>query len=86
MCGYAAAYAHSFCMLFCVERHVDKPLHTKQYANKNAMLFYFNGKLHIGNHSDHIKVFVYHLTPFERWYFVYLSDVSQARVHRLVCS
>jgi hypothetical protein len=23
MCGYAAAYVHSFCMLYCVERHVD---------------------------------------------------------------
>jgi hypothetical protein len=23
MCGYVAAYVHSFCMLFCVERHVD---------------------------------------------------------------
>jgi hypothetical protein len=23
MCGYAAAYVHSFCMLSCVERHVE---------------------------------------------------------------
>jgi hypothetical protein len=23
MCGYVAAYVHSFCMLYCVERHVD---------------------------------------------------------------
>jgi hypothetical protein len=23
MCGYAAAYVHSFCMLWCVESHVD---------------------------------------------------------------
>jgi hypothetical protein len=23
MCGYAAAYGHSFCMLYCVERPVD---------------------------------------------------------------
>jgi hypothetical protein len=23
MCGYAAAYVHSLCMLYCVERHVD---------------------------------------------------------------
>jgi hypothetical protein len=23
MCGYAAAYVHSFCVLYCVERHVD---------------------------------------------------------------
>jgi hypothetical protein len=23
MCGYAAEYVHSFCMLYCVERHVD---------------------------------------------------------------
>jgi hypothetical protein len=23
MCGYAAAYVHSFCTLYCVERHVD---------------------------------------------------------------
>jgi hypothetical protein len=23
MCGYAAAYVHSFCMLYCVERHVE---------------------------------------------------------------
>jgi hypothetical protein len=22
-CGYAAAYGHSFCMLYCAERHVD---------------------------------------------------------------
>jgi hypothetical protein len=22
-CGYAAAYGHSFCMLYCVDRHVD---------------------------------------------------------------
>jgi hypothetical protein len=22
-CGYAAAYVHSFCMLYCMERHVD---------------------------------------------------------------
>jgi hypothetical protein len=22
-CGYAASYVHSFCMLYCVERHVD---------------------------------------------------------------
>jgi hypothetical protein len=22
-CGYAAAYVHSFCMLYCAERHVD---------------------------------------------------------------
>ena len=53
--------------------------------NKDAMLFYFNGKLHIANHSDHIKVFIYHLTPFERWYRVCLSHVRQARVHHLVC-
>jgi hypothetical protein len=26
MCGYAAAYGHSFCMLYCAERHVDMPL------------------------------------------------------------
>jgi hypothetical protein len=26
MCGYAAAYGHSFCMLYCVERHVDMQL------------------------------------------------------------
>jgi hypothetical protein len=26
-CGYAAAYVHSFCMLYCVERHVDMPFH-----------------------------------------------------------
>jgi hypothetical protein len=24
MCGYAAAYVHSFCMLYCLERHVDR--------------------------------------------------------------
>jgi hypothetical protein len=29
MFGYAAAYVHSFCMSYCVERHV-KPLHTRQ--------------------------------------------------------
>jgi hypothetical protein len=23
MCGYAAEYVHSFCMLYCVERHVN---------------------------------------------------------------
>jgi hypothetical protein len=23
MCGYAAAFVHSFCVLYCVERHVD---------------------------------------------------------------
>jgi hypothetical protein len=27
--GYAAAYVHSFYM-FCVERHVDMPLYTKE--------------------------------------------------------
>jgi hypothetical protein len=32
MCGYAAAYVHSFCMLYCVERHVDMPLHTIQHV------------------------------------------------------
>jgi hypothetical protein len=26
MCGYAAAYVHSFYMLSCVERHVDMGL------------------------------------------------------------
>jgi hypothetical protein len=33
MCGYAAAYVHSFCVL-CGEacRHVDMPLHTTQHA------------------------------------------------------
>jgi hypothetical protein len=44
MCGYAAAYAHSFCMLSCVERLVDMwiDLHgeTVKYINtlfgKNA--------------------------------------------------
>jgi hypothetical protein len=30
--GYAAAYVHSFYMLYCVERQVDMPLHTRQHA------------------------------------------------------
>jgi hypothetical protein len=34
MCGYAAAYVHSFCMLYCVERHFDMPLHTVQHAKR----------------------------------------------------
>jgi uncharacterized protein YlbG (UPF0298 family) len=32
--GYAAAYAHSFYMLYCVERHVDMPLHTLQHVKR----------------------------------------------------
>jgi hypothetical protein len=35
MYGYAAAYVHSFCMLYCVERHVDMPLHTFE------LMFYY---------------------------------------------
>jgi hypothetical protein len=37
MCGelsYAATYVHSFCMLYCVERQVDMPLHTIQHAKR----------------------------------------------------
>jgi hypothetical protein len=33
-CGYAAAYVHSFCILYCMETHVDMPLHTIQHAKR----------------------------------------------------
>jgi hypothetical protein len=33
-CGYAAAYGHSFCMLYYAERHVDMPLRTMQHAKR----------------------------------------------------
>jgi len=59
--------------------------HEVSVLNKDAMLFYFNGKLRIENYSDHIKVFIYHLSPLESWYLVCLSHVRQARVHHLMC-
>jgi hypothetical protein len=40
MCGYAAAYVHSFCMLYCVERHVDMStcLSTQYYSRTLLVL------------------------------------------------
>jgi hypothetical protein len=38
MCGYAAAYVYSFCMLYCVDRHVDMPLHTTLFRSGKYLL------------------------------------------------
>jgi hypothetical protein len=37
-CGYVAAYVHSFRMLYCVERHVDMPLHTVRHVDMSTCL------------------------------------------------
>jgi hypothetical protein len=46
-CGYAAAYVHSFCVLYCVERHVhmcvfrslDPPLQCVKHTSYNLTRF-----------------------------------------------
>jgi hypothetical protein len=48
-------------------------------------LFCYNGKIQIANQSNHIKVFINHLTTFELSQRVCLCHVRQARVHRPVC-
>jgi hypothetical protein len=40
MCGYAAAYVHSFCMLSCVERHVDMSVKALVYNILTLLFFY----------------------------------------------
>jgi hypothetical protein len=40
MCGYAAAYVHSFCMLYCAERQVDISTGlTAQYNMQNEWTY-----------------------------------------------
>jgi hypothetical protein len=47
MCGYGAAYVHSFCMLYCVERHVDSVLMCDIWINVLLQTSALVGPLHI---------------------------------------
>jgi hypothetical protein len=62
MCGYAAAYFHSFCMLYCVERHVD--MSTEMHGE--TVKYEFMNFVIVGQHHDESLVLLWtmHVFPF----------------------
>jgi hypothetical protein len=61
MCGYAAEYVHSFCVLYCVEeacRHVDKP-HNSKCVFKDTIIRGYSMHTWLKRQAKYRKNFLY---------------------------